>query len=198
MMTVRSAEGARSDETFSFEVLPGAEIPSGVGQDRAPQLPPVQPPPTIPGGPAPIPAPSDSRVPPAPTVPAQPLQSERLQLSLAALDNPVRVNEPIRYTLRIVNDSSSPDSQVSIRFRLPDGVAVSRVTQRRSPELGQFRNQAGIIDLADIRTMRPGESIDYELVMTCNQPTTFDFVVEAVSARTPDGVVAKVQTTVIP
>ncbi len=68
---------------------------------RLHSFPPVLPPPIIPGGPAPIPAPgtAGAGLQPAPTAPAQPVRSERLQLALAVRDNPVRVNEPIRYTL---------------------------------------------------------------------------------------------------
>ena len=88
---------------------------------------------------------------------------------------------------------------MSIRFKLPDGVAVSRVRQRLSPELGQFRDQAGVIYLADIRTMRPGETVVYDLVLVSNQPKeTLNLVVEAVSQRTPDPVVATSQVTVLP
>jgi hypothetical protein len=196
IVTSRSNEGALSEESFNFEVLPGAQAP--VEPERIPQLPPVQPPPMIPGGPAPIPAPSPgAAVQPAPIAPVQPLPSERLQLSLAAQSNRVRVNDAIRFTLRVVNDSGSPDGQVSIRFRLPNGVSVSRINQRRSPELGEFRNLAGVIYLADIRTMRPGESVDYELVLISNQPQTFDLEVEAVSQRTPGGVKTASQITVI-
>ena len=200
IVTARSDEGASSDKTFELEILPAAEIPRApaVPDDRAPPLPPVQPPPIIPGGPAPIPGPDSGPIQPAPAGPGQPLPAERLQVSLTSSDNQVGVNDPIRYTLVVFNDSSVADQQVRIQFRLPDGVSVSRITQRRSPELGQFRNQAGVISLADIRTMRPGESIDYELVMVSNQPQTFELAVEAVSQRTPNGVVATSQTTVIP
>ncbi len=198
IVTARSDEGATSDETFNFEILPSAQTPGTEvpGDERVPPLPPVQPAPSIPGGPAPIPAP-DEGLQPAPG-PAQPLRSEQLQVSLNIIDNPVRVNEPIRYTLVVVNDASVADGQVRIQFRLPDGVSINRVTQRRSPELREFRNLAGVIRLADIRTMRPGERIDYELVMISNQPQTFDLSVEVFSQRTPDGVVATSQTIVLP
>jgi uncharacterized repeat protein (TIGR01451 family) len=111
-------------------------------------------------------------------------------------DNPVSVGDPIRYTLSVVNDSDEIDSQVLIQFQLPNGVEVVRVNPRTNPELGQFQNNAGVITLAPIRTMNPGERVDYELVLRSNQPQTFNLEIQARSLRRSAGVADRVQTDV--
>ncbi|NND98301.1 MAG: hypothetical protein HKN47_13330 [Pirellulaceae bacterium] len=207
ILTAETAEGATANDSYNFEIVPSlspsmdpsAGGPATGSNLQPPPLPPVQPSPTIPGGPAPIPDPSGSGAggPSGPVGPAPNLRSGRLQLSLYARDNPVRVNDPIRYVLTVLNDSDVPDSQIQLRFALPPGVRVERVSQRRSPEMGQFRNEGGgVRALEEIKTMRPGESIDYELVLSSNQPQTIDLTVEGISQQSPNVARANAQVTV--
>ncbi len=127
------------------------------------------------------------------------MRTDRLQATLSERVDPVRVNEPIRYSLRIVNDSDQRDGQVGIEFPLPNGVFVERVSQTTHPELGQFTvGDDGMVRLADIGTMNPGEVIDYELTLSSNQPQTFDLDVLIRSARMPNGFRERITTTVIP
>ncbi|QDT11635.1 hypothetical protein [Planctomycetes bacterium K23_9] len=207
IMTTRTAEGAATEDSINFQIVPGLTPRFGPGQGgtsgddlRAPDLPPVTASPSIPDGPAPIPGPGTSgNLPAGPTGPSTNTQrSNQLRLSLATRDNPVAVNQPIRYTLRVENDTDAIDSQVALRFELPPGVKMERVVQRRSPELGEYRNLAGIVELADIRTMRPGEIIDYELVLSSNQPQNFELVVEGASRLTRNIARTSAQTTVVP
>jgi hypothetical protein len=194
VLTVTSAEGATASSTRVAEIIPGtAPIQT---TPAPPPLPPVQPPPSIPSGPAPntnVPA-----TPAAPLTPDVPRRSGGPQLSLVARDNPVRVGEPIRYALRLTNASDEVDSQVRVQFNLPSGVSVERINQTKSPTLGEFKNSAGMIYLNEIRSMRPGETIDYDLVLTSNQPQIFDLQVEAVSRLSPGGVATSAQTRVLP
>ena len=190
VLTSRAAEGATSDKSFEFEIVPGAPPTPLSPSDRnaAPSLPPALPAPTIPRGPAPIPATPDfgGTAPVAPGQPTGPVRSDRVQYRLDVLDNPVRVGEPIRYSLRVVNDSDQPDGSVSIRFALPDGVSLSRAVQRQNPIAGEPRITAGLVYLPDIRSMRPGEVVDYDLVLVSNQPQTFPLDIEVVSQRNPN------------
>ena len=187
ILTSRAAEGATADKTFVFEVVPGAPPNplSPSDRDVSPSLPPVQPTPSIPSGPAPIPsAPEfDGTAPVAPPTSTAPVRSGKIQYRLDVMDNPVRVGQPIRYRLRVVNDSDQPDSMVGIRFQLPSGVSLSRAVQTQSPKLGVPDIRSGFVYLPDIRTMRPGEEVDYELVLVSNQPQTFPINVEIVSQR---------------
>lgn len=114
-------------------------------------------------------------------------------------DNPARVNDPIRYSLRVLNDSDQRDGQVAIQFRLPDGVVLERVNPTRHPELSRYQvGDDNVVRLADIGSMNPGESIDYELTLSSNQPQTFDLEILIRSARKPDGFRERVTTTVVP
>ncbi len=128
--------------------------------------------------------------------PPLPARSDSIQLSLFGRDNPVAVNDPIRYSLRVMNDSNVRDGQVLIQFLLPPGVKLDRVNPVTNPELSEFRNNAGMISLALIRSMNPGEAVDYEIVLSSNQPQTFALTVQARSERIPEGVTATVQTDV--
>ena len=121
-----------------------------------------------------------------------------LRLSLLARDNPGTVGQPLRYALSVTNDSAEVDGQVRINFNLGNGVSVERVNQRLSPQQGEFQNSAGIIFLNEIRSMRPGETIDYDISLLSNQPQTIDLVVEAVSRLSPGGVSASATTRVLP
>jgi len=192
VLTSRAAEGATSDRTFAFEIVSGAPPSPLSPSDRAaPALPPVSPSPTLPEGPAPIPATPElgGTAPVAPPGATAPTTSGRIQYRLDVLDNPVRVGDPIRYRLRVVNDSPQPDGMVSIRFELPDAVQITRAVLRESPRAGEFDVNAGMVYLADIRTMRPGETVDYEIVLVSNQPQRFALNVEIVSQRHPAPIV---------
>ncbi len=67
-----------------------------------------------------------------------------------------------------------------------------------NPELREHQINAGIVSLAYIPSMEPGESAEYELVLTSNQPQTFDLNVQVRSLRMPAGFVESVSTTVLP
>jgi hypothetical protein len=127
-----------------------------------------------------------------------PQLSERLQARLLGRDNPARMNAPIRYSLQIVNDSRERDGQVSIQFQLPPGVSLERVNPLTNPELSEYRVDAGVVSLAYIRSMDPGESVEYELVLISNQPQTFELTVRLRSQRMRDGFEESVSTTVTP
>jgi hypothetical protein len=118
-------------------------------------------------------------------------------LSLFGPRIPVIENQPITYTLRVTNPSIRPDSNISIRFNLPDGVSVQRVTQPLSPELGEFEISGEWVYLKDIGTMRPEETIEYRIVLVSNQPQTFTITAEAVSRGKPQRAVSQVTTQVV-
>jgi uncharacterized repeat protein (TIGR01451 family) len=201
-VSVESAEGATANDSYVLEII-AVNPPPPV--ESPPQLPPTSPPPVVPSGPAmPLqgsppsataPPPTTAPIGPSPTAPAR---SERLQVALFGRDNPARVGAPIRYTLSIRNDSSERDGQVGIQFRLPNGVRLERVSPYTNPELSDYRIDAGVVSLAYIRSMEPGERVDYELVLSSNQPQTFDLTVQIRSLRMVDGITESVATTVLP
>jgi uncharacterized repeat protein (TIGR01451 family) len=191
-LTAQSSEGISANANFVFEIVDATPPPQPA--PPAP-LPPAGPTPEVPGGAAPRPlqgAPENL----TPSPPAVPQLSNRLQARLFGRDNPVRVNDPIRYSLRILNDSNDRDGQVGIQFQLPAGVRLERVVPITNPELSEYQINAGIVSLAYIRLMEPGESVEYELVLTSNQPQTFDLNIQIRSLRMPDGFFEAVRTEV--
>lgn len=199
-VTVESAEGATASNGYVVEII-AVNPPPPV--ETPPTLPPTVTPPVIPGGPAtPLqgapPLATSPSVEPIPAAPIAPPRSERLQISLFGRDNPARIGADIRYALSILNDSSERDGQVAIQFRLPPGTRLVRVVPQANPELSEFRIDADIVSLAYIRSMDPGERVDYELVLSSNLPQSLELTVQARSLRIPDGIAGSTTTTVIP
>ncbi|TVQ01165.1 MAG: hypothetical protein EA381_06160 [Planctomycetaceae bacterium] len=200
ILTVESAEGARASDSFRFEITPAAFAPPA---QAAPQtLPPIVPSPMIPEAPAPIPA--DPSI-PAPDLPpvapraADPAPAgDTLVLSLLDRDDPVRVGQPIRYSLSVRNIANEVDSAVAIRFALPNGVELTRIVQRLAPAENQFGREGDTIYLDDIRDLRPGEAIDFDIELVSNQPQQLELVVQAISRLVPGGTQTSQTTRVLP
>jgi hypothetical protein len=193
VLSAQCSDSPTANSELVVQILDGTPPPR---PEPPPSLPPAGPTPEVPGGPAPRPlqgAPS----PPPPAAPVVPQLSERLQARLVGR-NAARVNAPIRYSLQIVNDSRERDGQVSIQFQLPPGVSLDRVNPLTNPELSEYRVDAGVVSLAYIRSMDPGESVEYELVLTSNQPQTFELTVRLRSQRMRDGFEESVSTIVTP
>ena len=200
ILTVSSAEGARADDTLNFQITQGV-LPSRPAPLTSPALPPIAPTPLIPDAPAPLPP--TSRPPAVPPTMRGPITSPTgpigttLSLSLLDRDDPVRVNQPIRYALSVTNNSNQFDGNVGIRFLLPPGVQLSRVSQRLAPGGVGTRTEGNTIYLDDIRDLRPQETVNYDLELVSNQPQDLELVVEALSRLMPGGTSASQRTRVI-
>lgn len=189
-----SDQGARASERMDFEILPAA-VTQPNQPNNSPNLPPAQPTPTIPGD-APLPRPTQPQA-PAPSVPAA--EPKFLGLVLTGPQTNVIVNQPIRYELRVSNPSRFPDSNVVLKFNLPEGVNVRRVVQRFNPndDAASLSETGGFVYI-EIRTLRGGETLTYDIVLESNQPQTFTLSAEAVSANKELGARSTVQTVVVP
>jgi len=198
-LSATSRDGTTAQTDLAFAIVAG---PPPVAPPSAPppSLPPALPPPAIPGGPGLTP-PQNPNQPVAPALPPSAgindSTSGQVKVEIFGRDNPVQVGEPIRYTLRVTNDSNQNDGEVSVKFNLPTGVRIESIAQRRSPVGGQYEIKAGEVYLADIRSMRPGETVEYDLVLVSNQPQQIDLMVESVS-RVGRGGSDRVTTEVIP
>ncbi|TWU18468.1 hypothetical protein [Allorhodopirellula heiligendammensis] len=194
IFTAESAEGARGRNSTSIQIFPGnaPNTPLVV----PPVLPPARTPPAIPGGPGtPPPLPQAQAPPPSPSDRIDP---GTLRLDVLQRDISPRVGDPIGYSIRLTNDTDQLDSVVQIAFDLPNGVAIERLTQTQSPELGRFTRGGNTIYFEEIRSIKPRESIDYELVLRSNQPQNFTLVIEAVSRNVPAGIAVSQPTEVAP
>lgn len=198
IFSARTAEGASDSADLLLDVARGA--PAAQPPAEPPALPPAEPPPTIPedrGATPAEPPPADGRG-PGPVAPPLPARSGQLELSLLQVDVAPRVNDSIRYSLSVTNDRDVVDGAVSIRFSLPDGVSIVRVTPTTSPGLGEYNVFDDTIILEDIRTLRAGETVDYQLVLRSNQAQRFELEIAATSRLSPRGVSESVQTEVVP
>jgi hypothetical protein len=55
-----------------------------------------------------------------------------------------------------------------------------------------------MVTLTPIRSINPGGTAEYQIVVVSNQPQTFDFTVQARSQRMQTGIAQTVRTTVNP
>ena len=189
--TAESDIGARGEDAIRLRI-DAPESPSDRFPDR--RLPPPSPTPGIPGDPPPLsgPPPRPDSATPLPAPPGE------LRASLVQLDNPVRVNDPIRYQLYVQNDSAVRDGEVDIQFTLPDGVQVERIVPTTNPEYAGYDVNAGRVSLPYIRNMDPGEVVEFTIVLSSNQPQTFDLQVELRSLEQPQARAVTVSTDVVP
>lgn len=196
-VTAESAGGVRATDNFAFEIVGPTAPPQ---TPPPPSLPPAGISPEIPGGPAPLRgAPSTGVAPGVPARPLGPTTSGRMQTTIfQRTGNPVRVNEPIRYGVRVVNDSNVRDGQVGIQFGLPPGVRLERLVPTTNPELSDYRIDAGVVSLPFVPNLEPGETAEFEIVLSSNQPQPFDLQVGVRSLNQPDGYAESVRTVVIP
>jgi Domain of unknown function DUF11 len=190
-----SGEGSRGEDVVRVRIE-SPTSPSDNSNPRSPDLPPVSPTPEVPGGPAPLRGTPPSTALPPP--PARDNRSGQLVTSLVNIDNPVGVNDPIRYQLEITNDSDARDGQIDIQFDLPAGVKVVRVVPLTNPEVNTFDFNANKITLPYIRVLDPGETAEMILVLSSNQPQTFDLNVAVRSLNDPNGRITKATTTIVP
>ncbi len=200
IVTVASAEGARAENAVDFQIIAGA--PPAQPLPPSTPLPPVLSTPTVPN---PLPPITDAPRTTTPTPQPTPSPSDlgvpgtgSLSLSLLDRNDPVRVGQPIGYSLSVRNTSNQVDSSVGLRFRLPPGVEVTRVSQRTAPGVRGYRREGDTIYLDDIRDLRPGETVDYDIELSSNQPQELELVIEAVSRLLPAGTSTSQRTRVYP
>ena len=133
-----------------------------------------------------------------PTAAPVPQLTEKLQMRLVAMNNPARVAQPIRYRLTLINDSSQRDGQIAMQFRLPPGVRLVSANPITNPEANAFTVNGDVVTLTPVRSMAPGGTAEFQIVLESNQPQTFDFTVQAQSQRMQAGIAQAVRTTVNP
>ena len=127
-----------------------------------------------------------------------PPRTEKLQMRLVAMNNPVRVTQSIRYRLTIINDSSERDGQIVMQFRLPPGTRLVSANPVTNPEANAFTVNGDVVRLTPVQSLAPGATAEFQIVLESNQPQTFDFTVQAQSQRMQAGIAQSVRTTVNP
>ncbi len=176
-VAVNSDQRATSRQSLPLVVDPSAGPVPQVPTPR-PQAPPLPPPP--------------ARTPP-PVLP--PTAAGQLRLDLVSLDLLPQPGRNIRYALSVINNVNVIDSAVQVYFRLPPGVRLVQVIQT-TDTLSRFDRQGDTIYLQEIRTLRPGDKIDFQIVLASDAPQTFELAVEATSRNAPQPARAAVRTEV--
>ncbi len=85
-----------------------------------------------------------------------------------------------------------------MQFGLPPGIRLERLVPLTNPELSDYRIDAGVVSLPFIPNLEPGQSEEFEVVLSSNQPQPFDFNVGVRSLNQPDGYAESVRTVVTP
>ena len=201
MLQVTCDEQTSANTDFLYEIINVTPPPLTAPQT---ELPPVLTAPVVPNAPSsaapsfPLQGSLNPSAPAVPVAPPVPQRTERLQMKLVALDNPARVTQPIRYRMTIINDSVERDGQVEMQFKLPPGVRLRSANPITNPEANSFSVNVDTVILTPIRSINPGGTAEYQIVVESNQPQTFDFTVQARSQRMQTGIAQTVQTTVNP
>lgn len=193
VLSVESAEGARSSNEVSLPiVLPNAAPPAG---PVAPNLPPVLAPPSIPDDPASA-APGTGSSTPFNPAPTGPRRSGQLQMRVFRQTVSPQVNDPITYAITVTNDRADMDGDVNLEFELPAGVKLIRAGLRSNPEISMIGQMAPTYILGPLSTIRPDEVVELILVVSSNQPQTFNLQFTVNSRLTPNGISAQSRTEV--
>jgi len=85
-----------------------------------------------------------------------------------------------------------------MQFKLPPGVRLISANPITNPEVNSFTVSGDMVTLTPIRSINPGGTAEYQIVVVSNQPQTFDFTVQARSQRMQTGIAQTVRTTVNP
>lgn len=218
-VTAEGLGGVQASDAIAFPILAATAPPT---QQPQPTRPPFVAPPDIPGGSAPQPNPSaglgtgpgngQPAVPPPantplqgtpPTLPPPGFQGNnpipatgQLQTSIFFRDNPVQINDPIRLAVRVTNNTSVRDGQIGLQFAVPDGVRMERLVPMTNPELSEYQFNGNIVNLPLIPSLEPGQSADFIIVLSSNQPQTFDIEMLTRSVNQPGGYLQRASATV--
>jgi hypothetical protein len=142
---------------------------------------------------APMPRPETPMTPPRETV----LPGGNLEITLSQTANPIPQGKTTTYIVRIKNDASGADEDLSITLLLPDGLKFKRLI---AGEQKTFQLQAGSereVQLTPIAIVRAREEMPpLQIEVEGTKPGMFPFQVEIRSKRNPKPIVRERQTTV--
>ncbi len=187
IMTVQSAEGAQDTKSFNFQIVPG--LAPSPAAPIAPPIVPTQPTPRIPPANEVLPDRSPSDVMPPTTPPVTGATGAGLTISITDSSDPVRVQEDIRYMLSVKNDRNTLDDTVQVRIYHPESFAIQNLQLRTGGRQTPIPRSSSSFDLPTINTLRPGETVEYELIFRTNLPQSAQIRVEAQSRLTSPPVI---------
>lgn len=132
--------------------------------------------------------------PPQVTPPAQ-ARTGGMKIELDDLRDPTIVGLELRYALRITNDSNQADRNVQVEALLPPGVQLRQVSTDGNV-FNPPRGAQGQLQFPVIQFMRPGDSINYILVVIPQVPQSMVLRARTMSDAQLQPVEASATTTV--
>lgn len=145
---------------------------------------------TVPPG---APPPPGGAAPPA----NEPNVTGDLAVTVTELENPTVVNKPTQFVIIIKNDRNVPDRNVTLRFRLPDGVDLPRVTVTGPTRNPKVSPDGRTWEMEAVSEMRAGESlVPYYVKVTPTAAGQSTLEVEVTSWRSPQPKRASARVTV--
>ncbi|MBX3423856.1 MAG: hypothetical protein KF752_20050 [Pirellulaceae bacterium] len=150
--------------------------------------PPVLPPSGQPNAPSVLPQTQESTQSPAAT--------GALAISINHFNDPTLVGRQIRYGLRVVNNSNSPNHRVHVEMMRPDGARLVGITTREGQELqANFRDNRVLLPIVEY--MRPGEELNYIIVLISDIPQQMQVLARVYSDTFQTPVQASETSTII-
>ncbi|QDU30034.1 Large cysteine-rich periplasmic protein OmcB precursor [Anatilimnocola aggregata] len=171
-------------------------IPIVAGARAAPAPVPLQRnPPTPAPGPAPTPRPEIPRQPPREAV----LPGGNLEVTLSQTANPIPQGKTTTYIVRIKNDGSGADEDLSITLFLPAGLSFKKVvaTEQTAFRVQSWNADKSQVDFTPVALVRAREDMPpLQIEVEGSKPGMFKFQVEVRSKRNPKPIVRERETTV--
>jgi len=132
-----------------------------------------------------------------PAAPNDPAVVGDLAVTVTDLVNPVRIGQSTRYVILIKNDRNASDRNVMLRFRLPEGLDLTKVRvtgPTRNPKISPDGRTWEMDAVAEVRANEA--LVPYYVEVTPTAAGRITFEVEVISWRSPSPKRATATTTV--
>ncbi len=118
-------------------------------------------------------------------------RTNQLRVFLLESGDPIQLGRQMSYYLTIQNDRDLADSEVIVDIRRPQGVDIDAITSDRGANISYEVDpqDPSVLHLAEIRSMRPGERLNFTIEVTPRVLQDMTFEVKAASKlqQTPVG-----------
>jgi len=118
---------------------------------------------------------------------------EQVTMEVGDSRDPVRLSKGLTYEIRVANPGDTPDTQVVLSARLPEGMLPDRIGTS-GPTTPAIDGRT--VRFAPVAALPPGEQVLYRVRVLTQQPGTFTFRAELSSDNLPQPVIAEETTEV--
>ncbi len=127
--------------------------------------------------------------------PGDAARTNQLLLSLADFNDPEVVGNEIRYSLGVKNDRATPDRQINLRLKIPQGVQFKSISSEGNLIQAEFL-QDGSVAIPTIEYLRPGEQINYLFILVPQIPQLMEVEAQGLSDSQQQPQTTKESTTI--